>query len=356
MIQDVFLVGLGNVGRELVMQMFGKGDMDGKKHQNPSRIVGVTNSKYFVYKPEGLNFDEIRRFYLKDCWRRPLTQENIFNDVKEERHEQLVFVDATASSEMLEFYEKVIDETPHCIVTANKKPLVECDFEKFKKFTREAERFGYRCSVMAGAGGVYWVRKNVDLNDPIEEMNGILSGTIAFTCNELMKGRKLVDIIEEAIKRGYAEPDFRDDLNGMDAARKLIILVRSSGVNAGIGDVLRKGFVSDDVLVGSPEKMLRNLKKLEKEYSRMAESVKCRGEVLSYIAGYNKGYLSVGTQVIDGKNPLAQVEGTQNRLMIKTKDGFGYDSGLVKGAGLEQTARNIRWDLNDLLPERRIAY
>ena len=147
MIQDVFLVGLGNVGRELVMQMFGKGDMDGKKHQNPSRIVGVTNSKYFMYKPEGLKFDEIRRFYLKDCWRRPLTQENIFNDIKDKKHEQLVFVDATASSEMKGFYEKVINKTEE-----NKLQLAEKVDEDEEKmvpgdgFEPPTQRFSIACS------------------------------------------------------------------------------------------------------------------------------------------------------------------------------------------------------------------
>src|SRR3989339_681409 len=356
MIQDVFLVGLGNVGRELVMQMFGKGDMDGKKHQNPSRIVGVTNSKYFMYKPEGLKFDEIRRFYLKDCWRRPLTQENIFNDIKDKKHEQLVFVDATASSEMKGFYEKVINKTPHCIITANKKPLVECDFETFRRLTREMGRFGYRCSVMAGAGGISWIRKNMNLGDPLESILGVLSGTNAFVMSRVMNLERFSASVEEAVRKKYAEPDCADDLNGKDAARKLVTSARTGGIDVEMSGVERQGLVPDEMLIGNYRTVIRRLREKDEMYRKMAEEARKAGSVWTYVAEYKEGRLVVGLRAVDREHPLAQIKNNENTMIVTTKDGFRYDSSPVPGAGLEQTARNIRWDLNDLLPEGRIAY
>jgi aspartokinase/homoserine dehydrogenase 1 len=358
MFQDDFLIGPGGVGKRMVRQMFGKGDMDIKKHENPSRIVGVANSKYFIYEPNGLSLRQIEGFCVGDAWRKPFSIDNVLNEVAAGRgHEQLVFVDTTPSSDMIELYEKVIDKTRWNIVTANKKPLVECSFDTFKRLTRDVNRIGYDCSVMAGSGGVSWIRKNVDLGDPLKSILGVLSGTDAFIMNRVMALRKFSVSLEEAVRKQYAEPDCADDVNGKDAARKLVISARTGGINVDMSRVERQGLVPDGLLVGNYEKVIERMRReVDKKYMKMAKEARGAERVWSFVAEYDGGRLRVGLRALDKAHPLAQVKNNENRMIVTTKDGYRYDSAPVPGAGLDVTARNMRQNLNDLLPGRKVSF
>jgi len=357
MFQDVFLVGPGGVGKSLIGEMFSHGDLDVKIHENPSRVVGIANSRYFIYRPKGLSLREIEGFYVGDAWRKPFTIENALNEVAAGKgHEQLVFVDATPASGMIELYENVIDKTPWSIVTANKKPLVECSFEKFKRLTRDVNRMGYDCSVMAGSGGVSWIRKNVDLRDPLKSIIGILSGTNGFVMNRVMNLMRFSSSVEGAVKEGYAEPDCADDVNGKDTARKLVISARTGGIDVDMSRVEREGLVPDEMLVGSYATVINKLREVDGKYMKMARGAREAGRVWSFVAEYDGGRLRVGPRVLDKEHPLAQVRNNENRMIVTTREGYRYDSAPVPGAGLNVTARNMRQNLNDLLPGRKVSF
>lgn len=373
MIQDLYIIGAtGKVGQELVKQIFKKGDTDPTRHLNPTRIVGLASSTHTLYLPQGISQEQAYAFSS-----RSYTNADRYNHLGEflERaryglrgeENSLVFVDTTALSEpMTQFHLKVIEETPYGIVTANKNPIALSDYNTFRRLTRDTRRYGYRCSVMAGAGAVPFARDAKDLGDPIYVVEGCLSGTNGYITSELEKfedggetSRALSDIVREALNRGYTEPHPRDDLNGLDVARKLVVIARSAGMPIGIGDVAVKTLVPEEYLqeddVG---KFLSSLAALDGTFRQRIANTRANDLTLRYVARIDmhgeSPVLEVSLQEVPKNNLLGGLEGTLNVIVITTESyPRGYPIGPVPGAGLDVTARNIRWDLLNLLPQRK---
>ena len=165
--------------------------------------------------------------------------------------------------------------------------------------------------------------------------------------------------VRKARDEGYTEPHPRDDLNGLDVARKLVILARTAGYPVNLEDVkvnplIPKEYLQED----NVEKFLDQLTKLDEEFMREINIPRLNGLVPRYIARMyfesNKPVLEVELKNIPKQSPLGQLEGTLNKIVIKSE---AYDIGYsieARGAGLDVTARNIRRDLLHLLKERRI--
>ena len=236
MIQNLFILGAtGKVGSTLVRQIFEKDDIDSNIHANPTRIVGLASSKEYVFMPDGISRQQAYDFTER---RSAITLEyenlnqllNIVNDGNGYDHKMLVFIDVTAVNEpMVEFHLDVIRKTHYALVTANKNPIALSDYDTFRTLTKKLDRYGYRCSVMAGAEAVTFLRDLKDVNDQPKSIQGCFSGTLGYIASELEKGRKFSEIILEARNKGYTEPDPRDDLNGLDVAGKDALAIASSG-------------------------------------------------------------------------------------------------------------------------------
>ena len=356
MIQDVFIIGAtGKVGRTLVSQINGKGDADQDAHANPTRIVGLASSKEFAFSQNGL----------------PLTGGRIPNPTEyhglgellkaaECCKSNMVFVDATALNEpMTEFHLNVIQNTPYGIVTANKNPIALSDYPSFQKLTKNPRRYGYRCSVMAGAESVTFLQDLRDLNDGLHAVEGCFSGTNGYIATELEKGRRFSEILEEAKEKGYTEPDPRDDLSGLDVARKLIVLARTAGHKADIENVELSPFIPKEYFLDEDvERFMERTRELDLYFMEKMERAKSKEMSLRYVARIDVqdgAKIEVSLKEVPAKSPLGRLEGTSNKLVVVT-DAYPEEcpySVEAPGAGLEVTARNIRRDLLYLLPERK---
>jgi len=335
MIQDVFIIGAtGKVGKTLVSQIFEKGDTDKRKHKNPTRIIGLASSKSFIHSKHGLSEDICKSFSKKESEGSSYGSPDDLLGIQFD--DNVVFVDATANrEEMKDFHLKVIEETPHGIVTANKNPIAHCDMDTFNKLIRNVGRYGFRCSVMAGAEAVNKVRDLKDLGDEVLSIEGCFSGTLGYISTELEKGREFNEIVEEARKLGYTEPNPQDDLSGEDVARKILILGRTAGFKLNYDDINLSPFVPFNVR---------------------------EGNVLRYVASINNrkhGEISVnvGLKEVPKDSSLGSLKGTSNKIIIITET-YGPDSPYIveaPGAGLEITAQNIRRDLLEQLKERVVS-
>jgi len=196
MIQDIYIIGAtGKVGSTLINQIIEKGDLDREFHANPTRIVGLASSTHTIYSPEGLSQEQIHNFVNKNYNNAQeynnlsklleIVKQNIRNEKN-----PLVFVDVTAVNEpMTEFHLKVMEETPYDIVTANKNPIALSNYAVFQKLTKDIRRYGYRCSVMAGAEAVTFLQDLTDLKDRVLIIKGCFSGTLGYITSELETGR-----------------------------------------------------------------------------------------------------------------------------------------------------------------------
>ena len=255
--QDVFIIGAtGNVGRTLVRQIFERGDTDNGRHANPTRIVGLASSRKFVFSSYGLTEALCYGFADKkeegiECRAYANLDEILRTVIDGYRgaQETCAFVDVTAVNEaMLGFHQNVINNTSFGIVTANKNPIAQSNCRQFSELTKMPGRYGYRCSVMAGAEAVTLLQDLKDVNDSPTRIRGCFSGTLGYINSELDKGGRFSDIVKEAKEKGYTEPDPRTDLGGFDVARKLVVLARTAGFAVELTDIEVEPFVPKEYL------------------------------------------------------------------------------------------------------------
>ena len=176
--QNVFILGTGNVGKELRSQIYTH-DGTGNGHHNPTRIIGVANSRDFVLRAGGIEESTS-----------PTTQygsyEHILESVRKAGLEgEIVFVDATANgSQMLAMHMAVIRDTANSIVTANKLPLAG-PMDTFRLLTNDPSRYAYNTTVMAGATAVPYLQQAHGISEGLIGLSGTFSGTLAYVCSEL---------------------------------------------------------------------------------------------------------------------------------------------------------------------------
>jgi len=366
MIQDLFIIGAtGNVGKTLVKQIFELGDADFSMHENPTRIVGLVSSKNFVYDPKGISKEDSYSFI-----NRMSSDAKSYEDLiglidlvvsdRDNKKSTLAFVDVTALNEiMTKFHLKVINDTPYGVVTANKNPISLSKFEDFVVLTSKPRRYGYRCSVMAGAEAVTMLRDLKDVNDCPKKVSGCFSGTLGYITSELDKGESFSSIVKKAKDYGFTEPDPRDDLNGLDVARKLIVLARTSGIKVELKDIelepfIPKSFFKDE----SVDSFLESLITLDASFEKKVLEAKRSDKVLRYVASLefikNKPSLLVSLEEVQKNSPLGNLQGTANKIVVISE---AYPKNTpysveAPGAGLEVTAQNIRRDLLYLLKNR----
>ncbi len=368
MIQDVFILGAtGNVGSELIKQIYEKGDTDSSIHHNPTRVVGLASSRNFLFSPNGFSYDVSRSFANKELRSSGYKSlDEILGVVKgcyNGNGKHLVFVDVTAvKDEMKDFHLNVMENTNHGLVTANKNPLALYDRDVFNKLASRIHRYGYSCSVMAGAGAVQFLQDARDLRDKPVLIEGCFSGTLGYLCSGLEEGQTLYDVVCDAKEKGYTEPHPRDDLNGLDVARKLLILARTAGYDVDLCDIQVHPFIPEDFLhIDNVEEFLKSLHSLNGDYNKMFLDARERGNVLKYVASMKKKNncmvpsLEVALKEVPKDSSLGSLVGTANKIAI-VNEAYPENNPFIieaPGAGLAVTAQNVRRNLLQLLEDRK---
>ncbi len=369
MIQDLVILGAtGAVGNELVRQIFEKGDTNHEKHANPTRIVGLCSSKSMIFSNDGIEQDDAYAFKSKlMVGREHRGLDCILSRVRDRyelKEENLVFVDVTAvGDEMTQLHKKIINDTNYGIVTANKNPLALSNMDTFNILASKILRYGYRCSVMAGAGAVQFLQESRDVEDIPISIGGCFSGTLGYICSELETGRKLSEIIQDAKDKKYTEPHPRDDLNGLDVARKLLILARTAGYNVEMSDLDVKPFIPDEYLkYDNVNEFMNALPQLNQQYENMMYDARKNNNTLRYVATLdiekNVPKMQVGLCEVKSQSSLGGLNGSANRVLI-VNDNYPYNNPFdlkAPGAGVEVTAQNIRRDLLQQLRNRQFLY
>ncbi len=335
--ERVFIVGAsGKVGRELLRHTYANLPIEGDIVPEPMMVVGLANKAAHIYSRDGITERDAVRFAGKEL-----------NGTGHERLESLIallreepgpmhIVDATGERYALGFHIGIVASTPHSIVTANKNPLVYSGMDTFSKLVSDLGRYRYSCSVMAGAGAVECAGMIREKGDGVAQIEGCLSGTAGFVLSGMELGVPPSAGIEEAVRLGYAEPDWGSDMDGSDSAKKILILARSAGMRAGIGDVAKVP-IAEGKRIMDGELMNRMRAAMEK------------GMRLRYIARMRNESgacsMTVGLEEVLAQSDLGRLEGPMNKIIIRSD---GIKNPLVieaPGAGIYVTAQNIRRDI-----------
>ena len=266
-----------------------------------------------------------------------------------------ILIDCTASDTLGSIYPLLLAAGVD-IVAANKKPFAGAQ-ESWRQITAAAASGGnlfFEATVGAGLPVIRTVQDQLATGDQLHKVEGLFSGTLGTLMTGLRTGHKFSDVVREAHSLGYTEPDPREDLNGMDVARKLLILVRLTGAELDLADLEIESLLDEEWSDMTTEDFWSHLPELDEPFARQVASAVSEGKVLTYLARWENGSGRVGLAALEPSHPCAQVEGTDN-LFAFTTDRYADQPLVVSGpgAGRALTAAGVYSDLLRAVAEGR---
>jgi aspartokinase/homoserine dehydrogenase 1 len=236
------------------------------------------------------------------------------------------------------------------LVLANKRPLADRESVSnllWQTARARGRRILHEATVGAGLPIIDTYHKLVESGDQVERIEGLLSGTLGSVLDEVSSGVPFSRAVKRAMDRGYTEPDPREDLSGMDVARKALILARLLGYSGELSSESVESLVPPWAQSLSKDDFLRRLEDLDEEWSARVREARKSGTVLRYIAQATPSHVAVGVHAVPESSPFARVKGSDNQLVFTTAR---YKTNPLvitgPGAGADVTAAGV---LNDIL-------
>ena len=258
-------------------------------------------------------------------------------------------VDTTASDDMVLLWQSALGAGAG-LVLANKKPLTG-EYTAFQSLTR-ARRCRHEATVGAGLPIIATLHGLLDSGDTITSIQGCFSGTLGYICSALNRGAPYSTAVLEAVAAGYAEPDPRDDLCGLDVARKALILSRMVGRSLSLTDLRVQPMIPKMLDSLSLDEFMCRLPEADTEMAARVQQAGGQGKVLSYVADLSSEAPVIGLREIDRHSPIGSLTGTDNIAVFRT---VRYcETPLViqgPGAGREVTAAGVLTDIIALARE-----
>jgi aspartokinase/homoserine dehydrogenase 1 len=211
-------------------------------------------------------------------------------------------------------------------------------------------KFLYETNVGAGLPVINTLQGLIASGDRFIKIEGVLSGTLSFIFNQFVPGKSFAEVVKQAKEKGYTEPDPREDLSGMDVARKILILSREIGLKLEFSDITIEKIIPQNCQDASTvDDFFVELDKSNAFFENMVNEAYQQGKVLRYIATLENQKITIGLKAIDEKHPFYQMDGADNVIAFTTKRYF--DRPLVikgPGAGAEVTASGVFADIVSL--------
>jgi homoserine dehydrogenase len=232
----------------------------------------------------------------------------------------------------------------HRVVLANKKPLTAA--HSFFRQLTESGATRYETTVGAGLPVISTLQALLDSGDTLASVEAAMSGTLGFLCAELEAGKPLSAAVREAHALGYTEPDPRDDLSGMDVARKALILARTCGLPWELDAIPAEPWFPPELAAISRDEFMARLEELDAPFAARVAEARAAGGALRYVATVTPEGASVGLKVLPASHPLAGLRGPDNLFSFTTAR-YNERPLVVRGpgAGLAVTAAGVLADI-----------
>ena len=338
---NLFVCGVGTVGGQLLEQIHNQYEELKRTKRLKLNVVGIATSKKALFNSDGIDLANYRQL-LADA---PESNESKLRDaIIEMNCFNSVFVDCTASKEVAEIYQPLLEH--NISVIAANKIAASSSYEKYARLKETALArgvfFRYETNVGAGLPIIGTINDLRNSGDVILKIEAVLSGTLNFIFNEISADVTLSEAVRRAKEQGYSEPDPRIDLSGKDVIRKLVILAREAGYKVEKTDVEAHLFIPDEFFEGSIDEFWKNLPKLDADFEARRKQLDAEGKRWRFVATFDHGKLSVALKEVDRTHPFYNLQGSNNIVALTTERYREYPM-LIQGygAGASVTAAGV---------------
>lgn len=340
---NIFLVGTGLIGGTLINQIKAQAAYLLEERSLKINLAGIANSRHMAFAEGGIDLENWKA--LVDKPGKGTDLKVFIEQMKQMNLANSVFIDCTSSANVIEFYEDIL-KSSISIVTPNKlaNSGPYAYYEKLRKTAaKHGVKFMYETNVGAGLPVINTLSDLKHSGDKILKIEGILSGTLSYIFNSFKEGVPFSEVVKEAKARGLTEPDPRDDLNGMDVARKILILSREAGLKLDLKDVKLDPILSESCFKAKDiNSFFAELKKEDERLEKRRQKAAAEGKKLRYIAKVEDGKAIVSLQAVDADHPFYSLSGSDNIISFTTQRYFERPL-VVKGpgAGAEVTSAGV---------------
>lgn len=351
---NVFLVGVGGVGRSLIEQISSQQEYLRRQKNLKLNIVGLANSRKMIFTRDGIDlarWEQALEASDHDSTPQAISEAfvgmNIFN---------AVFVDCTANAGIAAIYRDLLEHNIN-VVCAN-KIAASSDYANYQLLKETAHRRGvkflFETNVGAGLPIINTINNLINSGDEILKIEAVVSGTLNYIFNTLSTDVPMSRAIRMAVEAGYAEPDPRLDLNGSDVIRKIVILAREAGYRINREDVEKHLFLDDALFEGSLPEFWERITATDAHFEQMRQEAEAAQQHFRFVAQFeaptentdNVPRARVSLQAVSHDHPFYHLEGSNNIILLTTARYRQYPM-LIQGygAGVAVTAAGVFADI-----------
>ena len=340
---NVFLVGpSGLIGGTLLQQIQRQNDYLKQEKSMEINVMGIINSSRMKIDVNGIdssNWEVVLEEEGKDA-----SMQDFIDEIDHLDFANSVFVDCSASEDVVEYYEQVLQKSIS-VVTPNKiaNTLSQDKYNTLRSLAKlSGASFLYETNVGAGLPVISTLEALLNSGDKILKIEAVLSGSLSFIFNSFTGDKKFSEIVAEARELGFTEPDPRDDLSGLDVARKALILSRETGVKKSLAEIAVENLVPEDGREGSVEEFFDALSRADVRFDNLKTKAEAEGKVLRYLAIMERGEVSIRLKSVGSDHPFYQLSGSDN-MIVFTTERYRANPLVIKGpgAGAEVTAAGV---------------
>jgi len=339
----IYMIGIGLIGNTLLKQIQENSESIKKTTGINLCINGLSNSKKMILSEESINIETYQETLRASSDVADI--EGFINKMIDHNHAHSIFLDSTAIVSVAPHYVRILSNniaisTPNKVAFSSTMDNYSAIKEAVQKYKTP---FNFETNVGAGLPVISTLKGLIDSGDQIQKIEAVLSGSLSYIFNNFSSDKLFHDVVKEAQKLGYTEPDPREDLSGNDVRRKLLILARESGLNMEEDQIDIKNFLPEGAMEASSVEAFYSLLKDKNDYFKnKIETAEASGLKLRFIATLDGEIGKVSLQSVAEENPFYGLSGSDNMIAFYTTR-YNKTPLLVRGpgAGADVTAAGV---------------
>lgn len=343
---NLFLVGTGLIGGTLLQQIATQQEILADEHKIRINLIGLANSKKMLFDPNGIDPSQALALLEQG---EPMNLDQFIHRMRSLNLPNSAFCDCTAADQVPSRYLELL-QSAIPVVTPNKRANSGAlsYYQALTDYSRERGiPYLYETTVCAGLPVISTIHDLALSGDRIRRIEAVLSGTLSYIFNNYDGSVPFSALVRQAKEKGYTEPDPRDDLNAMDAARKALILARECGMPLEFNQIHIDPILPPACLAApTVEDFFKELEKADSLFEEKQKKAAAAGKALRYVAVIEQGSAKLALREEPAGSPFRSLVDADNIVVI-TSDRYSVLPMVIKGpgAGAQVTAGGVFADI-----------